>query len=65
MGNSPVLLAGVIGREETIVCSIADLLETSSDGLAETLFIADFVHQLLRANEYTRLAECSQSEDGA
>lgn len=65
MRKGPVLFAGVVRCKETIVRSVADLVETGGYDLAEALFIADFVHELVGAHEDTRLAECSQSEDGA
>lgn len=65
MSDGPVLFAWVIGCEEAIVCSIADLIETGGYDLAEALFVADLVHELVGAHEDSRLAECGQSEDGA
>lgn len=63
--HGPVLLAWVVGREETVVCSIANLIQTSGNDLAEAFFVAYLVHELVGAYEDARLAECGQSKDGA
>ena len=44
MRNSPVLFAGIIRGEETVVNTIADLSQASGDHFAEALLIADFVY---------------------
>jgi hypothetical protein len=47
MGDRPILFAGIIGREKTVVCAIANFLQTLSDNFAESLFIADLIDQLM------------------
>ena len=47
MSDSPVLLRGVVGCEQAIVCAIADLLQTLGDDFSESLLIADLVNQLM------------------
>lgn len=57
MGNSPILLAGIIRREKTIMGTISDLFQACCDNFAKTVFIADFIDELVGADEYTWLTE--------
>lgn len=63
MRDRPILLAGVVGGEKTIVCAIANLLQTLSDDLAEPLFIANLVDQLMRADEDAGAAKGGETKD--
>lgn len=63
MRDRPILLAGVVGGEKTIVCAIANLLQTLSDDLAESLFVANLVDQLMRAYEDAGAAKGSETKD--
>lgn len=44
MGNRPVLFAGIVCGEETVVDTVANLMQTSGDHFAETFLIADFIY---------------------
>lgn len=50
MGNRPVLLPGVIGRENTIMETVSGLGETRGKLFGESFFIAYFVYQLPRTD---------------
>lgn len=63
MRDRPILLAGVVGCKKTIVCAIANLLQTLRDDLAESLFIANLVDQLMRADEDAGAAKGGEAKD--
>jgi hypothetical protein len=63
MRDRPILLTGIIGREKAIMCAIANLLQALSDNFTESLFIADLVDQLMRADEDTGTAKGGETKD--
>jgi hypothetical protein len=63
VSDGPILLAGVLGREEAIVGPVADLIQRRANGLGESFFVADLVNQFVGAEEDARDAECGESVD--
>lgn len=63
MRDRPILLAGIVGCEKAIVCTVANLLQALSDNFAESLFIANLVNELMRADEDSGLAKGGETKD--
>jgi hypothetical protein len=65
VGDLPVLLAGVIGREQAVVDAVADFLQADLDRLGEAVLVADLISELVRIDEDDALVEEGEAEDGA
>lgn len=63
MRDRPVLLAGIVGREQAVVSAIANLLQSLRDDFAESLLVTHLIYQFMRADEDAGTSQRGQAED--
>lgn len=63
MCHRPVLLSRIVGRKQTIVDSISDFDQSTGDRFGKSLFIEDFVDELMGGNKHSGYSKGSQSID--
>lgn len=64
MGNSPILLSGIVCREEAIVHAVSNLLQAAGDDLGEPLLVEHLVRQFIGADEDPGDAKVGESVYG-
>lgn len=57
MGDLPIFLAGIVGREQAVFDTISNFLQARHDFFGEPLLVADLVDQFMRADEDSRLSD--------
>lgn len=60
MRHGPIFLPRVMGREQTIMNTISELIQRTGNHFGETLLVKDLIHELMSTDEYSRSPEESQ-----